>query len=290
MGKLCEMVAVVTGASRGLGRGVAVALGEAGATVYVTGRSTREGEARGGRSETIDETAEAVTVRGGTGIAVRCDHTVDAEVEALFARVEAEQGRIDLLVNNAWSGYEVATDPVARTPFWEAPLEHWDLMFVGGLRAQIISARFAVSSMCSRRQGLIINTVAAIGPKYQGYLFYDVVKTAAMRMTMGMAEDLRAHEVAVVALAPGWIRTERILDAFEVDSDTWRTIPFLENSESPDYAGRAVVALASDPNVMNKSGQCFEVGHLAREYDFTDVDGRQVPPYSEQYPELFGGE
>ena len=181
-------VAVVTGASRGAGRGIALVLGEEGATVYVTGRSARGGPTTANRPETIDEAAEAVTSRGGVGIPVRCDHTVDAEVEALFERVKREHGRIDVLVNNAWGGYEMKVD---FSTFWEIPLRHWELMFTAGVRSHMVTSRFALPLMLPPRRGLIVNTTAPIREKYLGNVFYDVAKTAINRMALGMAHDLR---------------------------------------------------------------------------------------------------
>jgi NAD(P)-dependent dehydrogenase (short-subunit alcohol dehydrogenase family) len=265
-------VAVVTGSSRGVGKGIALALGEAGATVYVTGRS-EEGGTTEGLPGTIRETAAAVTQRGGQGVAVRCDHTVDAEVEALFARVKQEQGLLDLLVNNVWGGYEHHEWPRFVAPFWEQPLRHWSGMFESGVRAHLVATQLAVPLMLAKRRGLIVHTTAWDRDKYLGNLFYDVAKAAVNRMAFGMARELLAHQVAVVALAPGFVGTERVLAAFAGAA----RVP--ENLESPEYAGRAVVALATDANVLAKSGHVLTAGQLAAEYGFTDVDGRQIPPF-----------
>ena len=266
-------VAVVTGASRGAGRAIALVLGQAGATVYVTGRSVRGGATTENRPETIDETAEAVAARGGVGIPVRVDHTVDAEVEALFARVRQEQGRLDLLVNNAWGGYEGYDGRTFDAPFWQQSLRHWDGMFTAGVRAHFVANRFAAPLLIERGGGLIVGTVAWAFDAYLGNLFYDVAKAAIIRMALGMAEELRPHGVAAVALAPGFMRTERVLAAHAAE-------PFdLGPTESPEYLGRAVAALAADPGVLAKSGRLLTVGDLAREYGFTDVDGRQPEPF-----------
>jgi NAD(P)-dependent dehydrogenase (short-subunit alcohol dehydrogenase family) len=265
-------VAVVTGASRGVGKGIALALGEAGATVYVTGRSDAGGTTEG-LPGTVRDSADAVTQRGGQGIPVRCDHTADAEVEALFARVTQEQGRLDLLVNNAWGGYEQHDWAHFVAPFWEQPLRHWSGMFEAGVRAHLLATRLAVPLLLANRQGLVVHTTAWDRDRYLGNLFYDVAKAAVNRMAFGMARELRSHHVAVVALAPGFVKTERVLAAFAAAG----RVP--ENLESPEYIGRAVVALAADANVMARSGRVLTVGELAAEYGFTDVDGRQLPPF-----------
>jgi NAD(P)-dependent dehydrogenase (short-subunit alcohol dehydrogenase family) len=266
---LRSSVALVTGASRGIGRGIALALGEAGAAVYVTGRSVA-GNTTENLPGTIQDTAHAVTQRGGIGIAVRCDHTIDADVEALFTRIKQEQGRLHVLSNNVWGGYEQFDWAGFTAPFWEQPLRHWAGMFESGVRANLVTSRFAVPLMTSG--GLIVHTTAWDRDNYLGNLFYDVAKAAVNRMAFGMARESESHKVAVVALAPGFVGTERILAAFNAVG----RVP--ENLESPEYIGRAVVALAKDENVMAKSGRVLTVGQLAAEYGFTDIDGRQWPP------------
>ena len=275
MNKSLSKVAVVTGASRGAGRGIALALAEVGATVYVTGRSVRGEATTENLPGTIDETAETVTARGGTGIAVRCDHRVDSDVERLFARVQREQGRLDLLVNNAWGGYEQHDYRKFTAPFYEQPLRHWDGMFTAGVRAALVASRFAASLMLPQRHGLIVNITAWDRDKYLVNVFYDVAKGAINRMTYGIARDLRQHNIAAVALAPGFIRTERVAAAFEAAGNK----DYLNFTESPQYVGRAVVALASDQKVLAKSGKVLAVGDLAEEYGFADVDGRRIPAF-----------
>ena len=275
MNKSLSKVAVATGASRGAGRGIALALAEVGATVYVTGRSVRGEATTENLPGTIDETAETVTARGGTGIAVRCDHRVDSDVERLFARVQREQGRLDLLVNNAWGGYEQHDYRKFTAPFYEQPLRHWDGMFTAGVRAALVASRFAASLMLPQRHGLIVNITAWDRDKYLVNVFYDVAKGAINRMTYGIARDLRQHNIAAVALAPGFIRTERVAAAFEAAGNK----DYLNFTESPQYVGRAVVALASDQKVLAKSGKVLAVGDLAEEYGFTDVDGRRIPAF-----------
>jgi NAD(P)-dependent dehydrogenase (short-subunit alcohol dehydrogenase family) len=272
MSVLRGKVVVVTGGSRGVGKGIALALGEAGATVYVTGRSHAGGTTEG-LAGTVGDTAAEITLRGGQGVAVRCDHAADAEVEALFARVEQEQGRLDVLVNNAWGGYEQFDSSRFGAPFWEQPIRLWSGMFESGVRAHLAATRLAVPFMLLERGGLIVHTTAWDRDKYLGNLFYDVAKAAVNRMAFGMARELQPHHVAVVALAPGFVGTERVLAAFAAAG---RAAP---NLESPEYSGRAVVALAADADVMAKSGRVLTVGHLAAEYGFTDVDGRQRPPF-----------
>jgi NAD(P)-dependent dehydrogenase (short-subunit alcohol dehydrogenase family) len=258
-------VAVVTGASRGVGKGIALALGEAGATVYVTGRSDEAGTTEG-LPGTIREAADAVTQRGGQGVPVRCDHAADA----LFALVKQEQGRLDVLVNNVWGGYEHQEWSRFVVPFWEQPLRHWSGMFESGVRAHLVATQLAAPLMLSHRRGLIVHTTAWDRDNYLGNLFYDLAKAAVNRTAFGMARELQPYHVA---LAPGFVRTERVLAAFAGAGQ----LP--ENLESPEYIGRAVVALAGDTNVMAKSGRVLTVGQLAAEYGFTDIDGRQLPPF-----------
>jgi NAD(P)-dependent dehydrogenase (short-subunit alcohol dehydrogenase family) len=281
MPNLKAKVAVVTGASRGAGRGIALALGECGATVYVTGRSVSGQPTTDNMPGTIDETAEAVTARGGVGVAARCDHTIDADVEALFERLNVEQGRLDLLVNCAWGGYEVE-GRISQAPFWEQPLHYWDRMFVSGVRATLISSRFAAPLMLRQNGGLIINITAWVDDVYLANIFYDTAKNAINRMAFGMARELKKHNIAAVSLAPGFIRTERVAAAF----DAAGMKGYESFTESPEYVGRAVAALAADSNVMEKSGRTLNVGDLAREYGFTDVDGRLIPPFKlpDDYP------
>ncbi len=283
-------VAVVTGASRGAGRGMAIELGAAGATVYVTGRSTREQPATSyGRllalsgldalPGSIDETADDVTRRGGQGIAVRCDHTQEDEVARLFAQVKREQGRLDLLVNNAWGGHETF-DGVFEAPFWEHPLASWDSMFDRGVRNHLLASRFAAPAMVAQQRGLIVITSFWDQGKYlRGNLFYDLAKSAMNRLAFGMAQELRPHGVASLAVSPGWMRTEFVLAGHKTDEAHWQERPALARTESPRYLGRAVAALAGDARVLEKSGGVHRVADLAREYGFADVDGRQVEAF-----------
>ena len=288
---LAGRVAVVTGASRGAGRGIAVELGAAGATVYVTGRSTRGAPAPAYGQllalsgvdtlpGTIDETAEEVGRAGGRGIPMRCDHSREEEVAALFARVGREQGRIDLLVNNAWGGHE-SFDGVFDAPVWEHPLAHWDTMFDRGVRNHVLASRHAAPMMVRQQAGLIVTTTFRDRDHYlRGNLFYDLAKAAMNRLAFGMAEELRPHGVTSVAVTPGWMRTEFVLLGHKTDESHWQERPALARTESPRYLGRAVAALAADPQVLAKSGSVHAVADLAREYGFTDIDGRLVPAFA----------
>ena len=281
MGHLDHTVALVTGASRGAGRGVAIELGTAGATVYVTGRSVSGEQTTDGVPGTIDETAREVTERGGLGIAVRCDHTVDAAVESLFARIRADHGRLDLLVNNVWGGYEDSQcRPLPRVPFWEQPRHQWDAMFTAGVRAHLVASRGAVPLMLPQRRGLIVTTTANLVPlPYLRNVFYDLAKNAVARMTWAMAEELREHGIAAVAVAPGFMRTERVVEAFRRAGAEQALNGPGGPGETTTYIGRSIVALAADPGVLDKSGQVLEVGTLAREYNFTDSNGAQPAPF-----------
>jgi NAD(P)-dependent dehydrogenase (short-subunit alcohol dehydrogenase family) len=287
---LKDCVAVVTGASRGAGRGIAMELGAAGATVYVTGRSTRAQPAdtygqllalsdMAAVPGTIDDTADEVTRMGGRGIAVRCDHTREEDVKALFAQVAREAGRIDLLVNNAWGGHETFNG-VFDAPFWEHPLANWDSMFDRGVRNHLVASRSAAPPMVRARRGLIVTTTFWDRGHYmKGNLFYDLAKASMTRLAFGMAEELKPHGVASVAVSPGWMRTEFVLAGYKTDEANWQERPALAGTESPRYLGRAVAALAGDSKVLEKTGEVLRVADLAKEYGFTDIDGRQVKAF-----------
>lgn len=270
---------MVTGASRGAGRAIAAVLGEHGATVYVTGRSVRGKPTTDNLPGTIEDSAEEVTRRGGQGIAIRCDHADESEVGALIRTIREQQGRLDILVNNAWGGYE--GERLMPAFFWQAPLRLWDTMFERGVKAHFLATYFAIplmiESASAAAPGLIAGTVAWDHDKYIGN-FYDVAKHSIVRLLWGLAKELREHHVATIALAPGFMRTERVMSHAAGETD-WKKIPWLKKSESPEYLGRAVAALASDPRLMRRSGKAYHVGELAREYGFTDTDGRRVPPF-----------
>ena len=230
---------------------------------------------------TIDECAREVTNRGGRGIAVRCDHTVDADVEALFRRITRDHGRLDLLVNNVWAGYENSEcRPLPLVPFWEQPLYQWDLMFTAGVRAHLVASRLAVPLMLPARRGLIVSTTANLEAlPYLRNLFYDLAKNAVARLAWAMAQELREHGIAAIAVAPGFMRTERVVEAFRRAGAADALDGPGGPKETPAYVGRAIVALMSDAAVLDKSGQLLEVGALAHEYGFSDVDGTQPPPF-----------
>lgn len=268
MARLNGTVALVTGASRGVGRGVALGLGEAGATVYVTGRTTVEGETPTSLPGTIQQTADAVTQLGGQGIAVRCDHRNDEEVEAIFAQIQERHGRLDLLVNNVWGGYEHFFDGSAfwnEKGFWTVPLTRWDAMFRAGVRAHYVASVYAARLMVERKAGLIVTISFSAAQKDDAGPIYGPAKAADDRMAACMAHELREHNVAAVSLYPGLVRTEGVMRAAEHFD--------LTNSESPQFIGRAVAALAADPDVMQKSGRVLVAAELAREYGFVDLDG-----------------
>jgi NAD(P)-dependent dehydrogenase (short-subunit alcohol dehydrogenase family) len=257
MTNLNGKVALVTGATRGVGRGVALELAEAGATVYATGR-------------TITKEAFATD---GIIIPVRCDHTRDSEVEAVFRQINEEQARLDILVNNVWGGYENMVENGEFTwmqPFWKQPLWRWDAMFAAGVRAHYVAGAHAARLMVAQQSGLIVNISFWAAQKYIGNVAYGVSKAATDKMTADMARELREHNVAAVSLYPGLVRTEKVMEA--------AAFLDLSNSESPQFIGRAVVALASDSNIMQKSGQALVAARLAQEYSFTDIDGKQPLP------------
>jgi NAD(P)-dependent dehydrogenase (short-subunit alcohol dehydrogenase family) len=292
VGKLEGRVALVAGATRGAGRGIAVALGEQGALVYCTGRSVRGNLASGAeRPETIDETAELVTRAGGTGIAVRCDHTVDDEVRALFDRVRREQGRLDGLVNDVWGGD--ALTEFGKT-FWEVDVAKGKKLLDQAIWSHIITSHYAAPLMFDRGDrgtGLIVEITDGDFYGYRGNIFYDLVKSTVIRLAFIQARELHKQDVAAVAVTPGFLRSEFMLDHFGVTADTWRDggkkDPHFLESESPLYVGRGVAALASDPNVKQKSGKVFASWTLAHEYGLTDADGSR-PDLGAHFAKAFG--
>jgi dehydrogenase/reductase SDR family member 1 len=272
-----KKVAVVTGASRGVGKGVALGLGEAGTTVYVTGRTTKnktDAEKLGG---TVYQTAEEVTNIGGKGIAIQCDHREDEQTEKVFRQVAKESKRIDILVNNAWGGYENMIEGNRLTyfkPFWEQPFWRWDAMFDSGVRAAYTSSAFAARMMTRKKSGLIVNISFWSAQVYLGNAQYGASKAAVDKLTEYMARELKKYKVAVVSLYPGLVRTESIMrNAKHFD---------MSNSESPQFIGRVVAALANDPNIMKKSGKVLVAAQEALEYGIKDIDGKQPRPITIQ--------
>jgi dehydrogenase/reductase SDR family member 1 len=256
MPKLDGQVALVTGASRGVGKGIAIELSKAGATVYITGRATQD-----------------MKYIEGKGVALPCDHRDDRQVEAAFGRIRDEQGRLNILVNNVWGGYENMVEDGEFTwplAFWRQPLWRWDAMFQAGVRAHYGASRLAAQTMTQQRGGLIVNVSSWAARKYAGNVAYGVSKAATDKMTADMAHELREYNVAAVSLYPGLVRTEKVMEAA-----AWLD---LSNSESPEFIGRAVAALAADPEIMQKTGKVLVAASLAQEYGFTDIDGKTPRP------------
>lgn len=269
-------VALVTGASRGVGRGIAIALGQCGATVYATGRSSGK-SSTDNLPGTVDSTAREVTEAGGNGVPMVCDHTKDGDLERVVARLRRDGGRLDLLVNNAWMGYERYGEAGFSAPFWEQPPWRWDAMFAS-VRAHFAASRACAPLMLPRKAGLIVTVGFDPRRFYLGNVPYDTAKAAKDRMAWGMALELRAHGIASVGLTPGFVRTERV-EAVTGGKG-------IESAQSPFYAGRAVAHLAADPRVLEWTGRNLDVGDLARRYGFTDVDGRQPEPFMPKPGEL----
>jgi NAD(P)-dependent dehydrogenase (short-subunit alcohol dehydrogenase family) len=267
-------IALVAGATRGAGRGIAIALGEAGATVYCTGRSSRGRPATPGRPETIEETAELVTAAGGRGIAVRVDHTKPADVKKLIAGIKRRHRGLDILVNDVWGG-DALTEFGKK--FWTVNLDNGLRMLNQAIHSHIITSHYAVPLMLGRRRGIIFEITDGDAFYYRGNLFYDLVKISVIRLAFAMARELRKQDIVSLALTAGFLRSEAMLDHFGVTEANWREggkqDPNFLASESPRYVGRALVALAADPKVKKKSGRVFSSWALAREYGFNDLDG-----------------
>ena len=290
-------VAVVAGATRGAGRGIACMLGEAGATVYCTGRNSRERPNTegffAGRPETIEETAEMVTARGGRGIPARTDHLDEGQVEALFKRVEQEQGRLDVLVNDISEGVEHEWKP-----FWKLSLDNGLRALRQGIDTHVITTRHAAPLMVKQKSGLVVEIGDGDALYYRGNLIYDLVKINTSRLAYAWAEELRPHRVAALAVTPGFMRTEVVLEHFGATEENWREVAErstaacgygLAGSESPYFVGRAVAALAADPQVLEKSGGLYGSWTLADEYGFDDLDGTRPHWwrfFSEHFPQM----
>jgi NAD(P)-dependent dehydrogenase (short-subunit alcohol dehydrogenase family) len=276
---LAGKVALVAGATRGAGRGIAVALGEAGATVYCTGRSTRGQRSEMGRPETLEETSALVDAAGGRGIAVRVDHLVPDEVRALVARIEREQGTLHLLVNDIFGATKIEWNKTV----WESDLDFGLRSLRLAIDTHAITSHFAIPLLLKAPGGLVVEindgTEEYNGTRYRNSFFYDLAKAAVLRMGFALGHELKSHGATGLSLTPGWMRSEAMLEAFGVREDNWRDaiaqVPGFAIAESPAFVGRAVVALAGDPDVARWNGQSLSSGQLARVYGFTDVDGSQ---------------
>ena len=278
MSALAGRVALVAGATRGAGRGIAVALGEAGAIVYCTGRTTREQRSEYDRPETIEETAEQVTAVGGTGIAVQVDHLEPEQVAALAGRIDAEQGRLDVLVNDVWGGERLFE---FDTPVWEHDLAAGLRLLRLALDTHLITSHHALPLLIRRPGGLLVEMTDGTGEynatRYRNSAFYDLAKNAVVRLAFAHAHELAPHGATALSLTPGWLRSEMMLDAFGVTEETWRDAldrqPHFAISESPRFVGRAVAALAADPDRHRHNGASISSGEAAKLYGFTDLDG-----------------
>jgi NAD(P)-dependent dehydrogenase (short-subunit alcohol dehydrogenase family) len=276
---LSGKVTLVAGATRGAGRGIAVALGEAGATVYCTGRTTRERRSEYDRPETIEETAELVADAGGEGIAVAVDHLEPPAVEALAQRIDSEQGRLDVLVNDIWGG-ELLFE--WDKPVWEHDLDNGLRLLRLAVDTHLITSRFMLPLLIRRPGGLVVEMTDGTreynDANYRINVFYDLAKASAIRLAFAQGKELEPHGCAAVALTPGWMRSEMMLEHFRVTEENWRDAAsfqphFAAISETPRFAGRAVAALAADPDIIRHNGGSFSSGGLAQEYGFTDLDG-----------------
>ena len=273
MKSLAGKIVLVTGASRGIGKGVALALGQVGATVYITGRTIEAGKAAVDLPGTIYQTAAEVAELGGACIALQCDHRDDQAVEAVFERIRSDRERLDILVNNVWGGYEYFNDGTEfwkEKGFWTVPISRWDGMFQAGVRAAYVASTLAAPMMVAQRSGLIVNISFFAAQRVDRGVAYGTAKAATDHMAACMAHELREHNVAVLSLYPGLVRTEAVLKAAAFFD--------LSNSESPQYIGRAIAALASDPEIMQKSGQVLVAAALGQEYGYSDIDGKQPKP------------
>ncbi|MFJ5036726.1 SDR family oxidoreductase [Streptomyces parvulus] len=275
---LAGRVALVAGATRGAGRGIAVELGAAGATVYVTGRSTRARRSEYDRPETIEDTADLVTEAGGHGVAVPADHLDPEQVARLVDRVAREQGRLDILVNDIWGGENLFE---WDSPVWEHDLDKGLRLLRLAVETHAITSHHALPLLMRGAGGLVVEVTDGTDEynreNYRNSFFYDLAKTSVLRMAFALGHELAPHGATAVALTPGWLRSEIMLDHFGVAEENWRDaldrVPHFAISETPRYVGRAVAALAADPDVARFNGRSLSSGGLAREYGFTDLDG-----------------
>lgn len=277
---LKDKVALVAGGTRGAGRGIAIELGAAGATVYVTGRTTRNHRSEYDRPETIEETAELVTKAGGTGIPIQVDHLEPEQVQTLANRIDKEHGRLDILINDIWGG-ELLFE--WDTPVWEHNLENGLRLLRLAINTHLITNRYALPLLLRSSGGLVVEmtdgTIKYNAENYRNSMYYDLAKTSVQRMAWGLSKELAPKGATAVALTPGWLRSEMMLDNYGVSEENWheatKKSPHFAISETPQYVGRAVAHLASDPEVSRWNGQSLSSGQLAKEYNFTDLDGSQ---------------
>jgi dehydrogenase/reductase SDR family protein 1 len=273
LNKLKDKIALVTGASRGLGKGIAIALAKEGATLYITGRTMRDSSLTSPLGGSIDQTADEISKYGGKCHAIQCDHTIDREVDAVFGQIKSDHGKLDLLVNAAWGGYEYFHDGTefwTEGGFWDAPISRWDHMFNAGVRASYYSSCLAARMMIEQRSGCIVNLSFWASQRVDQGVAYSTSKAATDQMTAAMAHELKPHHIPAICLYPGIVRTEAVLkSAAHFD---------LSNSESPEFTGRVIAAMAADPEIMQKTGKVLVVAKEASRYGIKDIDGRQPSP------------
>jgi len=279
-------IALITGASRGAGRGIALELALARVKVYISGRSRKGKSTTQYDDLTLDQTVKIITKEGGKVIPITCDHTDAEQIKDLFKKVDSEEGKLDILVNKVWGGYmgqfgnlDIET-PSFTAPFWEQPLWRYDKMFTTAARAHFIASQLAAPIMIKKKSGLIVTTSFWDNFKYISNLPYDLVKTVKNRMSYGMAIELKPYSIVALTLSLGWIRTEHLKRLYELDDFNYQEKEGFEKTESTRFAGRAIVALASDSNLIRHTGKIFTTAELAKIYQFTDLDGTQ-PNYFE---------
>jgi len=273
MQKLNEMIALVTGASRGIGKGIAIALAKQGVIVYITGRTEKEHEGTTKLTGTIYKTEAEIIANGGKCKAIKCDHTQDQEVDQVFQQIFAEHGRLDILVNSVWGGYEYFNDGTEfwlEQGFWSAPYSRWDKMFSAGVRAAYVASSHAARKMIEKQSGIIFNLSYWASQRNDMGVAYGTAKAATDKMTAAMAHELRPYNIPVICLYPGLVRTEAVLKAQDHFD--------LSNSESPEFVGRVISRLAVDPNIMDKTGQVLIAASEALAYGVKDIDGKQPEP------------
>lgn len=277
MQQLNQKIALVTGASRGIGKGIAIALAKSGVYVYITGRTEKEQEATTNLTGTIYRTEAEIIAEGGQCKAIRCDHTNDQDVQEVFQQIFAEQGQLDILVNSVWGGYEHFNDGTEfwlEEGFWASPFSRWDKMFSAGVRAAYVASSFAAKRMIEKKAGIIFNLSYWASQRNDMGVAYGTAKAATDKMTAAMAHELRPHNIPVICLYPGLVRTEAVLKAQDHFD--------LSNSESPEFVGRVISRLATDPNIMDKSGRVLIAAAEAIAYGVKDIDGKQPRPLTRE--------